>query len=150
MTQGEQAFLLALGAALAVSLLVVGLLWRPLRGILANLCGSETRAAFWTSYSAAVLVLAPLVAVMLGRGGPRGADSLLFQVIDQVQWGLLGLLAAMLVVALGVVAVAQPRSGTVHVSPDQMDDLQRLLAKVEEIRARNILRRVPEQGQSSA
>ncbi len=150
MTQGEQAFLLALGTAVAVSLLVVGLLWRPLRGMLVNLCGSEARAGFWTSYSTAVLVLAPLVAVMLCRGGVRGADSLLFAVIDQVQWGLVGLLGAMLMVALGVVAVAQSRAGTVYVRPDQVDDLERLLEKVDEIRARNILRKAPEQGQSSA
>jgi hypothetical protein len=138
----ETAFLAAAGITLGVSAAVVLAIYRPLRRVLADLCGTGDRAGFWHTYANILLILLPLLAVMLARPTDvRRDESVLLLMVDQVKWSLLGVIAALTAVALGVLAFVQPGTRAVHVSADQMDDLQRLLAKVEDIRARDILRR---------
>jgi hypothetical protein len=136
----ELTFLVALAVTFAVSAVVVAVMWRPLLGVLTDLYGTQKQAGFWATYSAVFMVLAPAAAVMIGRSETPTSGSSFFLVIDQAKWGVLGLLGAMLIVALGVATFAQHSTGRVYVSPDQMSDLERLLAKVDVIRARNILR----------
>jgi hypothetical protein len=150
MLQSELSFLLALAVSLAISALVASIMWRPLVRVLLSLYGTEQLAGFWTSFSAIFMVLLPTAAVMIGRSDKPIASSLFFEVIDQSKWGLLGLLGAMLIVALGVATFAQHSTGRVYVSPDQVTDLERLLGKVDEIRSHHILRRGPERGQTGA
>ena len=138
----ESAFLIALAVTLAGSTLVVGVLWRPLCGILADLCGTATRARFWACYTGVMLILVPLAAVLLGRSGGRGTEPLWVAVMDQVRWPVLGLIVALFVVAIGIATFIQTRA-SVSVSRDQVDDLQRLLERVEDVRARQVLRRTP-------
>jgi hypothetical protein len=71
-------------------------------------------------------------------------------VIDLLTWSLLGLIVAVFVIAMGVAAfigTGLPRT-PIAISPDQVNDLERLLAKVEEIRAREIVRRASNGGGS--
>src|SRR5262249_6231123 len=139
------AFLLALGLTLGVSTLVVVSLWRPLYGILVDLCGSEKRADFWRCYTCIMLTRVPLAAVMLGRTEGHAGDPFWIAFLDQAKWAVLGLILALFVVAMGIATFVQTnQSAKVSISRDQLDDLQRLMAKVEEIRARQVLRHVEE------
>jgi hypothetical protein len=106
---------------------------------------TETSARFWTSFANILLVLGPLFALMIGRVEYRPGVSRVFMAVDQLKWALLGLILALWVVALVVAAARAGEAATqatVTVSPEQLDDLERLLAKVDEIRARQVLRRV--------
>jgi hypothetical protein len=129
----EQAFLLALAVSVLLSALVIAIKRRSLHGILAESCGSVKQAGFWTNFTAIVLFLVPTLGVMMARVEAKNADPLFFQVVDQAKWGLLGLICALLIVGFFVAAVAQTRRG--HVGPDQNDGMERLLGKVEKIRA---------------
>jgi hypothetical protein len=94
-------YLVALGVTLAASVAVVLLLRRPLLRLLADLCGSETRAAFWAAFSYVTLVLAPLLAAMHRQPAPAGDPA--FELAAQLEWALGGLLASVLLVG-GVLA----------------------------------------------
>jgi hypothetical protein len=140
----ELAFLTAAAATFGVSLLVVVVLWRTLQAILLDLSCSEKRVAFWLRFWAVFLMLVPLTVLFVGRGAFRNQDSVFFQITDQLGLGLAGLVVAVLLVGLGVGILAQSRWATLNVSPEQVTDMERLLSKVEEIRARKILSRETE------
>lgn len=140
----ESYFLVALGVTVGVSALVAIYLRWPLRRVLIELCGTAERAAFWNVCCDIVLILLPIAALLIGRVTDRYSDaSPFFAVVDQLRAPLFGLLLAVLFIALAV--AIQIGSGgakaTVAVNPTQIDELQRLLAKVDSIRAREIVSR---------
>lgn len=145
----QLAFLISAALTLGVTALIVVSLWRSLQGILVDLCGTESRARFWRAYASIVLLLVPLTTLMLARPDEAITGSLLFAVIDQTRWALVGLIAALFMVALGVAAFIPSRT-SVSISHEQMDDLGRLLSKLDEVRARQILRRVDEPAERRA
>jgi hypothetical protein len=89
-----------------------------------------------------VWLLVLMVAVMIGAPDRPSSASFFFQVIHHTMLGLIGPLIALLIVGISVATLCQPRGTTVFVNAEQVNDLERLMDKVEEIRARNILRRV--------
>lgn len=104
----EMSFLLGIAIALAFSLAVVVYLRRRLRTILIDLCGTEDRAGFWTAFSNVTLVLVPLICALFER--PESGRVLdLFAVASQIQWALIGLVAALALVGL-VISVYIPRA----------------------------------------
>jgi hypothetical protein len=133
----EAAFVIAAGITALVCVLVVVYLRGPLLRALCEVCGTEPRARFWAAYSNVVLLLVPLVAVMLARLAPP-ADSLLFTVVGYLQWSLVALVVSLFVIGVGATFIgpAEP-----VVTRGQIDDLQRLVAKIEEMRAHEIVRR---------
>src|SRR5215468_3957287 len=90
-------YLSALPLTLVASLGVVLLLRRPLLDLLADLCGTPTRAAFWAAFSNVTLVLAPLLGAMHRR---PGAGEPVFELASQLEWALGGLLASVLLVGV--------------------------------------------------
>ncbi|MBO0697764.1 MAG: hypothetical protein J2P46_05185, partial [Zavarzinella sp.] len=60
----------------------------------------------------------------------------------QVKWALLGLVVAVVVVAVGVMMLGRSTAVPVWVNPQDMDDMNRLLARVHEVRAREMVDRV--------
>jgi hypothetical protein len=137
----EGAFLIALTATLLLSVLVVLYLRRPLHRILVDLCGAEHRAWFWSAYSNVVLLLVPAAALLVAGAPERPGEATVFTVVNQFKWALVGLLVAVFLVAMGVATFIWPARTPVSISPTQVDELQRLLAKVEAIRAREVLSR---------
>ncbi|HEX5008774.1 MAG TPA: hypothetical protein VFY71_00130 [Planctomycetota bacterium] len=107
-------YVATLAVTVVVSVAVVLLLRPSLHRLLVDLCGSETRAAFWTSFSAVTLVLAPLLAAM-HRQPSAGGDPV-FELASQLEWALGGLLAAVLiagvVLARSIVAFERERAAT--------------------------------------
>lgn len=146
----EDAFLTALGFSLLLSFLVLQYLRSPLHRILCDLCGREERARFWVAYSNIMLVLVPLAAVMIGRTSEHSNQPPVILVTDQLKWAILGLILAVFFIALGVATFILPASTPVSLNPTQVDDLQRLISKVDEIRAHEIVSRTSSSGAKPA
>ena len=142
----EHAFGIALGLTWTACCLVFLLFRRPLRGLSRN----EDQACFWTSSAAIVIVLIPTIALLMARPDKGDVPSVLFAVVDLLKWALLGLFLAVFLVIGSVVSALESRSASIRVTRSDVDDLQRLLDKVHEIRASQILRRVPEEERPSA
>jgi hypothetical protein len=68
------AFWLALSFALGLATFVVLLLRRPLRAVLVEVCGTETRANFWTAYSTIAVVLATFLGMLASFPLSEGSD----------------------------------------------------------------------------
>ena len=90
----------ALGSlgTLAVGVGVVWYLRRPLRNILIELCGNEQRAEFWTAFSAVVLGVVPVIFAIACRPAPGPDTPAVFELADQLKWGLIGLTGSVLMV----------------------------------------------------
>ena len=94
-------FLADLGITSGVSLIVVAYLRRPLKAILADLCGTAERAKFWSAFSNVNLVLVSLIFVMLYRPEVGQDTTAVFEMGTQLKWALVGLVVW--VVTLGIV-----------------------------------------------
>ena len=137
----ERTVLIALGGTVALSLVAIAYLQEPLRRVLIDICRKRDHARFWAA-SANVLFLAlPLsLELLLIDLGPFG-ESNLFWVLHQVKWALLGLVVAVVVVSVGVMMLGRSATVPVWVNPQDVDDLNRLLSKVHEVRAREVVER---------
>ena len=60
-----QLFITALGICLALSTVLVLILWRPLQVMLASLCDGGQAIRFWTTFTAVMLYLSPLLVTLL-------------------------------------------------------------------------------------
>ncbi len=94
-------FLADVGITSGVSLIVVAYLRRPLKAILADLCGTAERAKFWSAFSNVTLVLVPLIFVMQYRPELEQGTTAVLEMGTQLSWALVGL--AVSVVTLGIV-----------------------------------------------
>ena len=83
-------------ATLAIGAAVVLYLRRPLRNILVELCGNEERAEFWTAFSAVVVGVVPVICAMACHPVPGPDTPAVFELADQLKWGLIGLTASVL------------------------------------------------------
>jgi len=93
------AMVFAIGAlaTAAVGLAVVGYLRRPLEKILVELCGNQERAGFWSAFSAVALGLTPVIFAIACRPAPGPGSPAVFELADQLKWGLIGLMSSVLV-----------------------------------------------------
>jgi hypothetical protein len=137
----EASFLVSAGITLALSLVIAIYLRKPMQRILTELCGSAERIDYWIAFSNVMFVLAPVVLLLMAQTNDRFAQPLLVQVVDQLKWSLCGLFVAVVCVAVTIASFISRSRGVIAMHPDQMDDLRRLLGKVEEIRAREVLSR---------
>jgi hypothetical protein len=80
----------------AIAAMVVAYLRRPLERLLAELCGNRERAAFWTAFSAISVGLVPLIFALSCEPADTKVPTLL-QIADQLKWGLVGMVASVLV-----------------------------------------------------
>jgi len=127
----QYSFLTAIAFSIVVPSLVIAALWRPIFGILVDLCGTEVRASFWRMYSALALILTPIaVLFMFHTENPN--HGAIFAIVDNARWSLAGLIAALCAVALGVASFIPARL------PDNMrfngNSMDRLVNCVGEIR----------------
>jgi hypothetical protein len=106
--QNTTAFLAGLGATLAISLAAVAYLRGRLAKILTELCGTEDRAAFWTTFTSLLLMVIPAIFALhfFPRGGAEESWGLV--VSRQIEWGLIGL-AATLVIMGRIIRKSIPR-----------------------------------------
>jgi hypothetical protein len=134
----------AVGVTLAAGLAVAVTLDHPLRAILAEYAGSRTRGRFWAAIAQVVLTLVPVTTVLLVVRVPESPQPFsLSAAADVAKWGLVGLTGSVVALAGVIGLFGRVHGATIFVDPDQADDLQRLLVKVQELRARELLGRLP-------
>lgn len=79
-----------------VAFIVVRYLSAPLRKQLQELCGNADRAEFWTAFSNVTVVLTPAIFAMLFEPSSEPGIPPLLVVINQLKWGLVGLVTSVL------------------------------------------------------
>jgi hypothetical protein len=89
-------------ATLAIGAAVVLYLRRPLRNILVELCGNEERAEFWAAFSAVVVGVVPVIFAMACHPAPGPDTPAVFELADQLKWGLIGLTGSVLMLGWAV------------------------------------------------
>ena len=137
----ERTVLLTLGGTLALGVLAIAYLQEPLRRVLFDICRKRDHARFWVASANVLLLALPLsLELLLIDIGPVG-ESGLFWVLNQAKWALLGLVAAVMIVAVGVMMLARSTAVPVWVNPQDLDDLNRLISRVHEVRARDVVER---------
>lgn len=130
----------AVGVTLAASGAVAVFLGDHLRAVLAEYAGSRTRGRFWAAVAQVVLVLGPVGLVVAVAPVPESPRPFhLFATLGLLKWGLAGLVGSVVALAGGVGLFGRRHGATVYIDPDQADDLQRLLVKLRELRARELL-----------
>jgi hypothetical protein len=142
----QDVVLVALAIVLGASGLAALVLGQPLYATIIDPNRTVARARFWRGYVGLVVVLVPLVTTLFSLPiRARTEPAPVLQVAEQVRTPLAAL--AVTLVLLGPVILLVPGGPgvTVAVTPEQADDLARLLAKVDVIRAREVLRREAEE-----
>ena len=89
-------FLLGLVITIGLSFALVWYLSSHLRWVLVDLCGTEQRADFWMAFSNAVLILVPLIFAMEFYSTAGDSGTLIFELIYQLKWSLIGLVTSLL------------------------------------------------------
>jgi len=90
--------------ALVLALLAIGVIIRPLFGVLVEICGGRDRAQFWTVYTCLLTLMAPLLTVstpgLLDAAAASGANGAILQ--RAVFYALAGIIGALLVMGRAV------------------------------------------------
>jgi hypothetical protein len=138
----ERTVLMTLGITLSLGVLAIAYLRESLRRVLFDVCRSRDHARFWSGCAEVLLLAVPLAfELLLIDLGPL-CDSGLFWILHQCKWALLGLVAAVIVVAVGVMMLGRASSVPVWMAPDDLDAMNRLLSRVHEIRSRDLVDRL--------
>ena len=93
----EMRFLLAVAVSIVISCVVLSVMLKPLRSILAQLCAEATGTQFWLSFTAVMLFLAPLLVTLVGFD-PATASTGLGVVRRAAIGALAAAIAALLVI----------------------------------------------------
>jgi putative ubiquitin-RnfH superfamily antitoxin RatB of RatAB toxin-antitoxin module len=118
-------------------------LHHPLTGVLGEYAGSRTRGRFWASMAVVVLVAVPLgVIVHLAAVPDTPRAFSLGETLALLKWGLVGLVAAVGLLACAVGVFARRHGATVVLDADDASDLSRLLMRIKELRAREFLEQI--------
>lgn len=87
-------FVFGIALTITFALLAIGYLQPHLKKILIDLCGTTERAAFWTAFSNVTLLATPLIFALHSRPSGGERTVLVYALSDQIEWALLGFLAA--------------------------------------------------------
>jgi hypothetical protein len=133
--------LAALSLTLVLALAVAGYLDRPMGRILVVGCGGKTPASFWAACFRVVLIAVPpatqLFFAPISPGQLTGEP--VPDITQHLKWGLVGEVAGVLLVAVGVGLAIGSRARPVWVDPEDADDLRRLVERVRLTRARELV-----------
>lgn len=140
-TNAEYALIWSVVVTSLLCLSTVAYLRGPMRGILNHRCQSEDRASFWLAFSNIVVVLLPMIFLLSAYvSGGTAANPFVTELAIQVRWSLLGLFLSVICLAIVVASIPTESRHQINVDDRQVEDLKRLLARVEEIRAREVLK----------
>ncbi len=82
------AFLIEISATLLIAILILVYLRPVLRRILVDLCGTEDRGQFWTTFINIILISLPLISA-LGFTPPAANENLTVEIIHQLKSNLM-------------------------------------------------------------
>jgi hypothetical protein len=94
-------FLVGLAITVAVVLAALLYLRNPLEAVLTDLCGSENRARFWTTFSNLTLFLVPVALALDHQPDSVVKRAAIFEISGQMESAVTGLVISVMV--LGVV-----------------------------------------------
>ena len=106
-------FAIEVTLTLVISALLVGYLRPFLRKVLAELCGTEDRAQFWTAFSNILLIGMPVIFALSYHPEAGNAEELFFEVARKLSGNLGGLLFALICIGFIVsfFALVAPKPG---------------------------------------
>ena len=140
-TNAEYALVWSVLVTTASCLATVFYLRGPMRGILKDRCPSDDRAAFWLAFSNIVVVLLPMICLLSAYSAGGTVESpFVSELAVQVKWSLMGLFLSVICLAIVVANISAFSNHMINVDEQQADNLKRLLAKIEEVRARDVLK----------
>ena len=141
-TNAEYALIWSVVVTAISCVATVAYLRGPMLGILNDRCHSEDRARFWLAFSNIVVVLLPMIFLLSAYvSGGAAENPFVSELAIQVRWSLMGLFLSVICLAVVVASIPTDSRHQINVEDHQVEDLKRLLAKVEEVRARDILKR---------
>jgi hypothetical protein len=88
--------------AIALGGITIGVLYRPLFGVIVDLCGTQERARFWSAYLSAILILVPLTFVTYVSTFGATLPDLGAIVQRTTFYALLGLTGALVAIGWGI------------------------------------------------
>lgn len=137
----EAILMWSVGLTVAASLITIADLRLPLRKLLESVGFPPEGAGFGLANSNVVLVLLPLACLMTGPYVSHAKGPPL-QIFMLIQWSLVGLLLAVFIVfSMTMVAISVMKSERNSAfNEEQVANIHRLLLKLEEYRARDILK----------
>ncbi len=91
-------YLIEIALTAVVAALVVRYLRPFLKKVLADLCGTEERAQFWTAFSTILLIGMPMIFALDYHPEAQAAEELFFDVAGKLSGNLGGMLFALVVV----------------------------------------------------
>jgi len=113
--------LIELGLSLGFSLTVIVLINRPLRNVLLETCGTNTRAEFWMVFTYLMLLAAPLLPVMfLSAAGSATMPTALVVIKDSLFRILVGIFFALAMIGRVIFKSIDPKT-PVAAPNDQAD-----------------------------
>lgn len=137
----DSVVIVALGTTVFVSVAVALYVQKLVSPLLRNQGVGVDQVRFWTGCGRIFLILAPATFQMTVPD-QFTTPSGLAGVLTHVRWGLVGVLGSLLLVMAGVALSALNRTMPVWVPAEHVDDLNRLMSRVRELRAREIVSRV--------
>ena len=127
---------------------VMLLLWRYLDPVLADYCGNARRGRLWSVLCAIIFLSPPLFALTIDLRPNEAAQSWVFAVVAHLRLPLIAIVFATLIVIGIALALHIPRD--LPMSRTELDDLKRLMDKIQEVRARELLNRISSASHVSA
>jgi hypothetical protein len=105
-------YLIQLSTTLLIAAGLAAYLRPTLRRVLLDLCGTEERAQFWTSFSNIMLVALPVIFGMGFAPEQAAFEQSFFAMTDQIRWNLLGFILSLVAIggAVSFFALVAPRS----------------------------------------
>lgn len=130
----------AVGVTLASAVVVCGVLHAPLTAVLIGYAGHKARGRFWAAFAEVTLVLVPVCLILVLAPIPESPQSFSLPATAAIlKWGVIGLVGSVFALAAMIGLFGRLHGASVYIDPDQFDDLNRLLTKVRELRARELL-----------
>ena len=102
-------FLVGVAITAALALAVVWYLKPSLHDVLVDLCGTPTRAAFWTAFSTVTVALTPIVFALHYRPDLSADSHAVFEISKQLELALAGLLLSVVLLAVVLAKFIPPR-----------------------------------------
>jgi len=102
-------FLVGVAVTAALALTVVSYLKPSLHDVLVDLCGTTTRAAFWTSFSTVTVALTPIMFALHYRPEMGPDAHPVFEIGRQLELALAGLLLSVMLLAVVLAKFIPPR-----------------------------------------
>ena len=102
-------FLAGVAVTTALALTVVSYLKPSLHDVLVDLCGTPTRAAFWTAFSTVTVALTPIMFALHYRPDLSAGSHAVFEIGRQLELALAGLLLSVVLLAVVLAKFIPPR-----------------------------------------